>query len=116
MSDWVGEPGYLIATLALLNSRNACETQAVEVNNKRRRLLKKPLLFSYHLLCIPQRYKQRHLSASNAELMELRAHFVRGHFKLRKTGLFFWSAYQRGNPRLGFVHKDYVLTQPRMAL
>jgi hypothetical protein len=114
-NDWIGEPGFLIATLALMNSRNAVETQPTEPNNKRRKLTGKPLLFNYHLVCIPQRYKQRHIAAADDDPRQLRAHFVRGHFKLRKSGLFFWSAYQRGNPALGFVHKDYVLTQPRSA-
>jgi hypothetical protein len=108
-NDWAGEPGFLIATLALMNSRNAAETQPTEPNNKRRKLTGKPLLFSYHLVCIPQRYKQRHIAAADDDPRQLRAHFVRGHFKLRKSGLFFWSAYQRGNPALGFVHKDYMV-------
>ena len=33
-----------------------------------------------------------------------------------KTGVYFWSAHQRGNPALGFVHHDgNELTQPRPA-
>jgi len=115
MDDWIGEPGFIVATLALLSSRNAVETQPVEVNNKRRKLTGKPLLFSYHLLSIPQRYRQRHLPTAAADdPMQLRAHFVRGHFKVRKTGVYFWSEYQRGNPTLGFVHKDYQLRRPRI--
>ena len=113
MSDWVGESGYLIATLALLNSRNASETEEVIANNKRRRLTGKPLLFDYHLVRIPQRYRQRQHLSDQADPMQLRAHFVRGHFKVRRTGVFWWSAYQRGDPKLGFSHHDYVLTQPR---
>lgn len=111
--DWQGEVTFLLATLALLNSRNAAEvSEAVEpAGNKRRRLCRKRLLFSYHWLRIPQRYKLRHISADGEPSgIQLRAHFVRGHFKVRRTGVFFWSAYQRGNPALGFAHKDYVLT------
>jgi hypothetical protein len=79
---------------------------------KRRRLLRKPLLFDYHLICIPQRYRERHHLDGDADSAQLRAHFVRGHFKVRKTGIFWWSAYQRGDPKLGFVHKDYKLRLP----
>jgi hypothetical protein len=50
------------------------------------------------------------LAAAGDDPAQLRAHFVRGHFKVRRTGVFFWSAYQRGNPALGFVHKDYALS------
>jgi hypothetical protein len=111
LSDWVGEPDYIVATLALLNSRNASEIVPVDMAklNKRRKLVGKPLLFDYHELCIPQRYKQRNVPSAGEDPVQLRAHFVRGHFKVRKTGVFFWNAYQRGNPSLGFVHKDYVL-------
>ena len=112
LSDWIGEPGYIIATLALLNSHNASEIAVVNPpQNKRRKLVGKPLLFDYHMLCIPQRYKQRNIPATGDDPVQLRAHFVRGHFKVRKTGVFFWSPYQRGNPALGFVHKDYALTR-----
>jgi len=109
MSDWVGEPGFLIATLALLNSRNASELQPVNPRNKTRKLTGKRLLYSYHLLSIPSRYKQRNVASAGDDPRQLRAHFVRGHFKVRKSGIFFWSAFQRGNPDLGFVHKDYQL-------
>jgi hypothetical protein len=85
---------------------------AVDLAKKNKRLKKDgmPMLFSYHLLAIPVRYKTRHISTNgNSSGRELRQHFVRGHFKARKTGVFFWSAYRRGNPKLGFVHKDYAL-------
>jgi hypothetical protein len=116
-SWWQGEPRYLTAVLELLQSRNATEiSPLVDLSqlNRQRARQDKPLLFSYHLLSIPQRYKQFHLSIAAADdPVRLRAHFVRGHFKVRKTGVFFWSAYQRGNPTLGFVHKDYALSLPR---
>jgi hypothetical protein len=110
--DWIGEPGFLIATLALLNSRNAAATELTAPNNRRRGLTGKPLLFSYHLVRIPQRYQQRHIAAAADDPAQIRAHFCRGHFKARRTGIYFWSAHQRGNPKLGFVHKDYLLTRP----
>jgi hypothetical protein len=108
-----GEALFLAAMLALLNSRNVTEVEAVDLSNKnkRRKLQGKVPLFSYHWLRIPARYKRRHIRAEGTPTgIELRAHFVRGHFKIRKTGVFFWSSYQRGNPALGFMHKDYVLT------
>ena len=108
-----GEATFLIAMLALLNSRNASEVVSVDMTkqNKRRKLVGKPLLFDYRELCIPQRYKQRNVPEAGEDPVQLRAHFCRGHFKVRGTGVFFWSAHQRGNPSLGFAHKDYVLAQ-----
>lgn len=116
-NDWLtGEPAFLVATLALLNSKNAVAIAPVDLTkkNERLRLVGKAPLFSYHLVSIPARYKQRHVCADGEPTgMQIRAHFVRGHFKVRRTGVFWWSAYQRGDPKLGFAHKDYVLTQPR---
>lgn len=37
---------------------------------------------------------------------ELRQHLVRGHFKRRSSGLYWWSPYLRGNPEIGHVHRD----------
>lgn len=112
-SDWIGEPGFLIATLALLNSKNAIEVETTDLQkkNKCRARAGKVPLFSYHLICIPSRYKHQHIG-SDRDGRELRAHFVRGHFKVRKTGIYFWSAFQRGNPALGFVRKDYIVARP----
>jgi hypothetical protein len=42
-----------------------------------------------------------------AEHRELRAHFVRGHFKARKSGVFWWSPHARGDLSRGMVAKDY---------
>jgi hypothetical protein len=113
---WQGEPRYLTAVLELLQSKNATDVSSLvdlsRVNHQRARR-NKPLLFSYHVVSIPARYRARYLAAGSGR--EIRAHYVRGHFKVRRTGIFFWSAYQRGNPALGFVHKDYVLARPRAA-
>lgn len=109
--DWAGEVGYLVAVLALLNSKNASETALVE-NAGVRKSARQPdgMRFSYHVVRIPRRYKVRHIAVDGEPTgSQLRAHFVRGHFKVRKTGVFFWSAYQRGNPVLGFAHKDYAV-------
>jgi hypothetical protein len=70
VDDWGGETQFLIATLALMNSRNASEIELTEPNNKRRRLLGKPLLYSYHLVCIPPRYKQRYIPAADEDRSE----------------------------------------------
>jgi hypothetical protein len=107
-----GEGAFLAAMLALLNSRNASETVLVERHNTQRQRNGRPLLFNYHLIDIPQRYKQHMTADGDPSGHEVRAHFCRGHFKVRKTGVFFWSAHQRGNPSLGFVHHDYTVGLP----
>jgi hypothetical protein len=115
-SFWAGDTRYLCAVLALLHSRNASETSLVEFAklNQRRERQGKSMLFSYHLVGIPSRYKRRNIADDHEPSgIELRAHFVRGHFKIRRTGVFFWNAFQRGNPALGFMHKDYELRMPK---
>jgi len=37
-----------------------------------------------------------------------RLHLVRGHFKRRKTGTFWWSAFARGDANVGVVDKTYT--------
>jgi hypothetical protein len=110
LPDWPGEYEYVIAVLALLNSKNVVELAPTDFAQKNKRRVKdgKPPLFDHYTIGIPGRYKMRHVS-DGAQGRELRAHFVRGHFKVRRTGVFFWSAYRRGNLAHGFVHKNYVL-------
>jgi hypothetical protein len=112
MDDWIGESGFLIATLALLNWRNTAEVQPVKAANKRRRLLGKPLLFDYSLISIPHRYQQRHHLNDSTNPTQFRQHWCKGHFKARKTGIFWWSDHLRGDPKHGFAHRDYKLRLP----
>lgn len=36
-----------------------------------------------------------------------RLHWRRGHFKARKTGMFWWNPHMAGNKELGMIEKDY---------
>jgi hypothetical protein len=108
-SDWVGEPHFIEAVLALLNCRNVHETVYVdktEHNRKRTRKNKQPLS-SYHLVKINSHHIVRSGHSEHDSHSALRAHFVRGHFKHRKTGLYFWRPHQRGQMSIGSVTKDY---------
>ena len=35
----------------------------------------------------------------------------RGHFKERKTGIFWWEAHKRGEDNLGIIEKDYQIKE-----
>lgn len=110
VNDWGGELFYWIATLALLNSRNVATTSEVDNDglNRARRRRGKPPLLSFTTCQIAPRF-QRHFATAGETPSEasVRAHFVRGHFKMRKSGAFWWSPHLRGDQRLGFVDKDY---------
>jgi hypothetical protein len=112
--DWNGEPAYIEAVLALLNARNTSETKSVdktEHNRKRAKNKQRPL-FSYHLLAIHPRQlaRVREAARNGHGAADVRAHFVRGHWKVRRTGIFFWLPHRRGSEHVGIVAKDYKVT------
>jgi hypothetical protein len=109
-SDWAGEVRYLIAVLGLLNARNVAQHDFVDnttYNIKRTKARQTPLA-SHTLLKIRSTHKPvQRRGQQTDERVETRAHFVIGHFKARRTGLFFWGPHMRGRLRAGFVSKDY---------
>jgi hypothetical protein len=109
-SDWAGEVRYLIAVLGLLNARNVAQHEFVDKtrHNVKRIKARQTPFASHTLLKIRSTHKpvQRHGQGVD-ERAETRAHFVIGHFKARRTGLFFWGPHMRGRLRAGFASKDY---------
>lgn len=106
--DWSGESMFILAVLTLLNALNATQstpTDHAKLNAARARA-KKPALADYHVLTIHPRLK-RHVEGDAAAHghRELRAHLVRGHFKVRRSGIFFWRPFARGKGKL--VEKGY---------
>ena len=107
--DWDGELPFIFAMLGILNSRNISDQEyadRTELNKKRARRGKLPLS-SHHTLTINPRVRRFFRSSGKGEVADLRAHFVRGHFKVRKSGVFFWLPHLRGDKGNGFVSKDY---------
>lgn len=125
MSILLGDAAHGIQTamnaLTCLNARNvtAVSVPPPKFANKQRFLKQKPLFFEYHVLDIfltPEIRKMVRtdpLKARNILDSQLKAsvalHTVRGHFKRRKTGLFWWSPFARGSKDIGVVDKDYAL-------
>lgn len=110
LEDWGGEVRFMVAVLGLMNTRNVVHTQNVDNtqhNVKRIKRGKLPL-FSHKLLKVRGRISERNAGEPvSGQHRELRLHFVQGHFKHRKTGLFYWSWHARGDSRVGVVEKDY---------
>ncbi len=112
-SDWAGEAGYLLAVIGLLNARNAIETEAVSIAklNKARQKRGDPPIMQHHLLKIAPRQEQRVARESHTGSgITMRGHFVSGHWKIRKTGIYFWRPFPRGDFKKGKVTKDYLVT------
>ena len=108
-NDWNGELPFIFAMLGILNARNISEHEyadRTELNKKRARRGKLPLS-SHHTLTINPRVRRFFRSSGKGEVADLRAHFVRGHFKVRKSGVFFWLPHLRRDKGNGFVCKDY---------
>jgi hypothetical protein len=112
-SDWGGEIQYLIALLGLLNSRNVAEHHEVDNSayNKKRTKQGKSPLSSHTLLKIRaiHRHSFTRPGRPPSSSEEIRKHFVVGHWKTRKTGLFWWNPFMRG--KRGLVTHDYLLTE-----
>jgi hypothetical protein len=106
--DWGGEYRFLVAILGLLNSRNVAETVKVdkEPENVKRRKHGKRTLFSHNIIKV-RPFIVAGGKAQTGQHKDLRLHFVRGHFKHRKTGLFWWSMHARGDKAVGIVEKEY---------
>jgi len=110
-SDWAGESAFLLAVIGLLNARNAVEFEHVDRRklNRSRARSGKPALFEHKLLKIHHRQQQRVYGDGSADGSHapMRGHFVRGHFKARKSGIFFWHPFMRGDFSRGEIAKDY---------
>ncbi len=109
VEDWGGEVRFMVAMLGLLNTRNVAQFSFVDkqpLNIKRAKKGKRPL-FSHTTLKIRPEIWIAPGGDGSGDHRDLRLHFVRGHFKHRKTGLFWWSMHARGLAKHGFVDKDY---------
>jgi len=111
MEDWGGEFRYVLAVLGLLNTRNVVHRSPVDnaVMNKKRARHGKRELFSHTILKVRPSIIVRTGGEGPAGHRDLKMHFVRGHFKHRATGLFWWSTHVRGSIEHGMVSKDYEL-------
>lgn len=107
--DWYGESLVVPIAFSFLGCRNVFQTNEVlppeKLNRARAKRGKEPF-FSYHMVDLKPKLRER-LEASVGTGVQQRSHWVRGHFKERKTGRFFWHPHLAGNPDLGFVVKDY---------
>lgn len=97
MLDWNGEMAFVIASLTLLNVRSYVEID-MPPNARRMARRSKPrrLPYSDVKLVLPEHQGARaaEQGASNADI---RRHLVRGHFKVRKTGVYWWRHHPRGS-------------------
>jgi hypothetical protein len=112
-SDWGGEVRFLLALLGLFNARNVMEVEPVDKSkhNKSRRRDGKPPLCNHTILKIRAAHRRSLIGTrGKGTAGDIREHFVVGHWKARRTGLFWWNPFWRGNPEHGRISHDYELT------
>jgi hypothetical protein len=100
----------VISILMLLNSRNLAEEQSLTPHEINRVLPKghSQVRLGHRKVSIHLSKVQRNrgqVYGGDSEDMPL--HSVRGHWKVRRTGVFFWRPFDRGNPIRGYVEKEY---------
>jgi hypothetical protein len=100
-ADIQGEGAWVQCFLAMLNTKNPCvEHETVDLTrlNKSRRKLGRTEFLPYRRTRLAlSRSQARFAAARGLDREAARAHLVRGHFKIRKTGVFWWSPFLRGN-------------------
>ncbi|KUM26311.1 hypothetical protein AU467_22460 [Mesorhizobium loti] len=109
-SNSEAEAGPLLGILMLLNTRNGTTRQfadLVKLNAARRKRGVEPLLEHWTVTLRLSAGRARALARWDVPGHEMRAHLVRGHFKIRKSGIYWWSPHVRGHVELGMTHKDY---------
>jgi hypothetical protein len=114
IDDVRDEIGPLLSALILMNSKNCVERQPYApppalIKARLKRGLKPPPL-DHTIVNIHLSPSQARIAAAHGLTREeMRQHKVRGHFKTRKTGVFWWCEYQRGDPAKKVEH-DYRVT------
>lgn len=97
--DIKAEWKFVIGLLLVLNSRNVVEPSEEhtfeKLNKARTRNHKIPLL-SYRNLRLSLSHVQRNRMGKPG-IADLMKHLVSGHWKVRRTGIFWWSPHVRGN-------------------
>jgi hypothetical protein len=116
--SWIESKDHLNATLLfavgillMLNSRQAVYVTPTDIPRERQQLRRARGLPPYiehktvtiRLSQAMQRFRDKHGTAD----YDVAAHWVSGHFKIRSTGVFWWSPHIRGNPNKGFIEHEY---------
>jgi hypothetical protein len=111
-ADWSGEIRYLFSVLGLFNARNVVEVERVDKtkHNKARAKHGNPPLCSHTILKIRAMHRRSFLGVrGEGSHGDVRRNFCSGHWKNRRTGLFWWNPHWRGNPQRGTITHDYLV-------
>ncbi len=108
--DICGEAPFASAIVLMLNSRNAVEREPVDLAklNRARRRRGRPEFLSHTVTRLYlSKARQRDAEATGMSREAMRQHIVRGHFKIRKTGVYWWSPFLRGDASRPMTREHY---------
>jgi hypothetical protein len=108
--DWVGEIYLLYWAIITLNAKTGFTKTEMTPDaqlNKARFVRNKLPLLTYNEVDLSKKY--RGALQENGDGGFKRLHWRRGHFKARKTGIFWWAAHMAGHKELGFAEKSYAV-------
>lgn len=112
--DLAGELPFVEAFYLLLNSRNSIIQQErddfTKLNNARRKNKKPPLKEFISTRLRISRVMSNRARLSGVSREEARYHLCRGHFKTRRTGVYWWSSHPRGKKGAD-VRREYEVTR-----
>jgi hypothetical protein len=112
-NDLGGELPFIEAFLLLLNSRNTVVEQTRDdysrLNRARAKAKKPPLReFINTRIRLSQVQANRAQAIAPGDRRAARAHTVRAHFKVRRSGVYFWNSHLRGQGKL--LEREYTVT------
>lgn len=109
IGDITGEPGMLQCAIMLLNSRNLTSAEKVpapdKLNRQRAKKGRLPLM-DYTTIRIKLSRSLAQRAGAPGERSAARLHVVSGHFKVRKSGVYWWNDFTRGDPMQGVVRRQ----------
>lgn len=110
LDDVREEIGPVIAMLILLNARNGVERTSVTHSpklQKARAKNGKPPLVEYSTVEMRLSRALREAQKSGMTHAAAKGHIVLGHFKVRKSGVFWWNSHLRGDFGAGEIKRDH---------
>jgi hypothetical protein len=109
-ADIQGEATWIECFLAMLNSKNpVIEHEAADLTKLNRARVRRgrPEFLTYKKTrLVMSRSQQRIADARGVDRETARQHLVRGHFKIRRTGVYWWAPFLRGDPTRGPIKRD----------
>jgi hypothetical protein len=108
----------ILNALTYINAKNvSIEPYRLSRNEAKSNRISNVLLssYSYHVVDIFHKTKKYHKLIEVEAFAEMkmssnvRAHMVRGHFKQKQSGLYWWNSFLRYKKNEGFINKNYIV-------